>query len=235
MTISAFDHVSLPMLHTDSMLAFYRALGLTIAEHPSIVSVYVGNQMINFHRPELWQRGFDLRARAAQAPCGDLCFVWEGTGAALHALLDGAGAEIIEGPVEREGGRRATATSVYVRDPDGNLLEFMIYGEEHSDAADIVIRGGTVIDGSGAPGTRCRCRDRRRRDPRDRAEPPRRRSSSTRRAARSRRVSSTSTRTTTRRCSGIQRCARRRTTVSRRWWRATAASRSRRPAPSTAT
>jgi hypothetical protein len=28
-----------------------------------------------------------------------------------------------------EGGRRADATSVYVRDPDGNLLEFMIYGE----------------------------------------------------------------------------------------------------------
>jgi catechol 2,3-dioxygenase-like lactoylglutathione lyase family enzyme len=29
--------------------------------------------------------------------------------------------------VAREGGRRADASSVYVRDPDGNLLEFMIY------------------------------------------------------------------------------------------------------------
>jgi catechol 2,3-dioxygenase-like lactoylglutathione lyase family enzyme len=40
------------------------------------------------------------------------------------------GAEIIEGPVQREGGRdRGTAigTSVYVRDPDRNLLEFIIY------------------------------------------------------------------------------------------------------------
>jgi catechol 2,3-dioxygenase-like lactoylglutathione lyase family enzyme len=37
------------------------------------------------------------------------------------------GAEIEEGPVERHGGRRAAASSVYVRDPDGNLLEFMIY------------------------------------------------------------------------------------------------------------
>jgi catechol 2,3-dioxygenase-like lactoylglutathione lyase family enzyme len=45
----------------------------------------------------------------------------------LKALLDQAGAEIIEGPVDRQGGRRAAASSVYVRDPDGNLLEFMIY------------------------------------------------------------------------------------------------------------
>jgi catechol 2,3-dioxygenase-like lactoylglutathione lyase family enzyme len=50
----------------------------------------------------------------------------------LRELLDRAGAEIIEGPVEREGGRQATASSVYVRDPDGNLLEFMSYPEEHS-------------------------------------------------------------------------------------------------------
>jgi catechol 2,3-dioxygenase-like lactoylglutathione lyase family enzyme len=45
----------------------------------------------------------------------------------VRATLDQAGAEIEEGPVERQGGRRAAASSVYVRDPDGNLLEFMIY------------------------------------------------------------------------------------------------------------
>ena len=52
---------------------------------------------------------------------------------------------------------------------------------------------------------------------------------------RSRPASSTSTRTTTRRCSGTRRCGRRRTTASRRSWPATAASRSRRRAPSTTT
>jgi len=31
------------------------------------------------------------------------------------------------GPVNRQGGRRATGSSVYVRDPDNNLLEFIIY------------------------------------------------------------------------------------------------------------
>ena len=84
--------------------------------------------------------------------------------------------------------------------------------------ADIVIRGGTVVDGSGAPGSGRRRRNRRRRD---RARSARTcdgaTRSSTRRAASSRPGSSTSTRTTTRRCSGTRRCGRRRTTASPRW------------------
>jgi catechol 2,3-dioxygenase-like lactoylglutathione lyase family enzyme len=130
-----FDHVSLPMQDTEAMAAFYRSLGLQVAEHPHVVSVYVGNQMINLHRPETWRReGFTLRARAAEPPCGDLCFVWDGSPESLHARLHDAGTEIIEGPVGREGGRRKAASSVYVRDPDGNLLEFMIYREDGPDA-----------------------------------------------------------------------------------------------------
>ena len=93
------------------------------------MSVYVGSgQMINLHRPEIWQRdGFALRAPAARPPCGDLCFVWNGSAKTLRERLDQAGATIVEGPVARQGGRRADATSVYVRDPDGNLVEFMTY------------------------------------------------------------------------------------------------------------
>jgi catechol 2,3-dioxygenase-like lactoylglutathione lyase family enzyme len=126
--LRGFDHVSLPMEHTDEMVAFYRTLGCDVVEQKSVVSVYVGNEMINFHRPSIWTRKeFTLRAPAAQPPCGDLCFVWEGTPNELHGLLEGAGAEIIEGPVPRQGGRRTDAASVYVRDPDGNLLEFMSY------------------------------------------------------------------------------------------------------------
>lgn len=127
--IRGFDHVSLPMRDTDAMVAFYRALGCDVDEQRSIVSVYVGEQMINFHRPELWPRSeFTLRAPEARPPCGDLCFVWDGSADALQALLTRVGVAIEEGPVARRGGRRADASSVYVRDPDGNLVEFMIYG-----------------------------------------------------------------------------------------------------------
>jgi catechol 2,3-dioxygenase-like lactoylglutathione lyase family enzyme len=126
--IRGFDHVALPMQNTEAMLAFYRGLGLQVDENAQVCSVYVGDQMINFHRPVLWQRdSFTLRAPAAKPPCGDLCFVWNGTSASLNVMLGRAGAKIIEGPVARRGGRKAASSSVYVRDPDGNLLEFMIY------------------------------------------------------------------------------------------------------------
>ena len=127
--VSGFDHVALPMQNTEAMLAFYRGLGFEIRENANAVSVYVGTQMINFHRPTLWQNtSFTLRAPAAKPPCGDLCFVWEGTAASLKALLDRVGVGIEVGPADRPGGRQKTGSSVYVRDPDGNLLEFMIYG-----------------------------------------------------------------------------------------------------------
>jgi catechol 2,3-dioxygenase-like lactoylglutathione lyase family enzyme len=126
--VRGFDHVALPMQNTEAMLAFYRALGWEVAENATACSVYFGDNMINFHRPATWQReSFTLRAPAAKPPCGDLCFVWEGTAEALKAMLDKAQAKIIEGPVGRQGGRKRAASSVYVRDPDGNLLEFMIY------------------------------------------------------------------------------------------------------------
>src|SRR5436309_4174138 len=126
--IRGFDHVALPMQNTDAMLAFYRALGLQVTENAQACSVYIGDQMINFHRPALWQREtFTLRAPQARPPCGDLCFVWEGTADSLKTMLNRAQAKVVEGPVPRQGGRKAAGSSVYVRDPDGNLLEFIIY------------------------------------------------------------------------------------------------------------
>ena len=45
-------------------------------------------------------------------------------------MLKGAGVEPVGGAVPRRGGRGAgtvPSTSVYIHDPDGNLLEFMVY------------------------------------------------------------------------------------------------------------
>src|ERR1051325_615977 len=127
--VSGYDHVALPMLNTDAMVAFYKKLGFDVRENPNAVSVYAGRQMINFHRPTRWQDNqFTLRAPAARPPCGDLCFVWDGTPAQLKAWIDASGTRVEEGPVPRPGGRQAQGTSTYFRDPDGNLLEFMIYG-----------------------------------------------------------------------------------------------------------
>ena len=126
--VSGYDHVALPMLNTGAMIAFYRKLGFDVRESATAVSVYAGRNMINFHRPARWQdRTFTLRAPRATPPCGDLCFVWDGNAAQLKAWLEGASASVEEGPVARQGGRKLDGSSVYTRDPDGNLLEFIIY------------------------------------------------------------------------------------------------------------
>jgi catechol 2,3-dioxygenase-like lactoylglutathione lyase family enzyme len=130
MAVVGIDHVALPMEHTDEMIAFYRGLGFDVEELKPIVCVRVGEHMINFHRPGIWSNErFTLRAPSAVPPCGDLCFVWDGTLEAAQAAIAQVGATIEEGPVERFGGRRGEpATSVYTRDPDGNLVELMVYG-----------------------------------------------------------------------------------------------------------
>lgn len=126
--IRGLDHVAVPMQNTAAMLAFYRGLGLEITETSRACSVHIGSQMINFHRPEIWQDpAYTLRAPGTKPPAGDFCVVWEGTRRELEALLERVGARIEEGPVERRGARRVSASSIYTRDPDGNLLEFMTY------------------------------------------------------------------------------------------------------------
>jgi len=129
--VGPLDHVAIPIRAVDEMIAFYRALGFVVREGAQIVSIHFADQKINFHRPALWQSGtFTLRASAASPPCGDFCWVWQGSRESLLESFERAGAEIeVEG--QRTGGRDggdAVGQSTYTRDPDGNLLEFIRYG-----------------------------------------------------------------------------------------------------------
>src|SRR4029079_15551431 len=72
--VAGLDHVALPVQDGDAMIAFYRALGFEMTETSNAVSVYVGSQMINFHRPSLWQNtSFTFAAPAAKAPDEMIC------------------------------------------------------------------------------------------------------------------------------------------------------------------
>jgi len=130
--IRAIDHVAIPIEAVEAMLAFYRRLGCTIrAEYNGLLhAVSFGNNKINFHTPELWKTGkFNLCGPQALPGCGDFCFVWDGSEDSLNSLIKELGVELEEGPVERTGGRNHgdIGISRYIRDPDLNLLEFMIY------------------------------------------------------------------------------------------------------------
>ena len=122
--------MAIPVRDMDAMLSFYQALGCTVDDElaPHLYAVSFGANKINFHAPRLWESGkFDLRGPEALPGCGDFCFLWSGEQVKLDRVLNDADAGVIEGPVERTGGTGEKGTSTYVRDPDGNLLEFIIY------------------------------------------------------------------------------------------------------------
>jgi catechol 2,3-dioxygenase-like lactoylglutathione lyase family enzyme len=69
----------------------------------------------------------DPVARIPVPPGGsDLCFVWPGGIQEAREHLGRHGVEVEMGPVGRRGARGA-GTSLYFRDPDGSLLEFISY------------------------------------------------------------------------------------------------------------
>lgn len=88
----------------------------------------IGSTMLNVHGPGLVEMAPpDLLAARPVAPGGsDLCFAWRGSLEALLRHLESCNVEVTTGPVEREGAM-GQGTSVYFRDPDGSLLEFIIY------------------------------------------------------------------------------------------------------------
>jgi catechol 2,3-dioxygenase-like lactoylglutathione lyase family enzyme len=80
--------------------------------------------MINIHQAG---RPVGLDAVNMQIGSEDLCFEWSGPIEGAVERLYAHGVAIEVGPVKRFGARGREGTSVYFRDPDGNLLELMSY------------------------------------------------------------------------------------------------------------
>lgn len=140
MPVSGFDHIALPTENAERLVDFYSRLGFGTesledwrAGKFPLFSITCGTHKINVH-PEnmtpLRGRPEYLRGPTAEAGCGDVCFVWSGGTDALLELLEREGVAVVEGPVVRRGGRGQDGVSVYVRDPDENLVEFISYERE---------------------------------------------------------------------------------------------------------
>jgi catechol 2,3-dioxygenase-like lactoylglutathione lyase family enzyme len=130
--ITGLDHVVIVVRDFESALAFYTgALGcepLGVEEwregRRRFPSLRAGRTMINVHQAG---RPVGLDAVNMQAGSEDLCFEWSGPIAGAVERLGAHGVAIEVGPVKRFGARGREGTSVYFRDPDGNLLELMSY------------------------------------------------------------------------------------------------------------
>jgi catechol 2,3-dioxygenase-like lactoylglutathione lyase family enzyme len=125
MQVEAIDHIVLTVRDLEVAIAFYtRVLGMkAITFGAGRRALAFGAQKINLH-----EAGHELEPKAAVPTPGsaDLCFVTSSAPAAVVAHLHAAGVEVLEGPVTRTGAR-GPITSVYFRDPDGNLLEVSSY------------------------------------------------------------------------------------------------------------
>lgn len=124
------DHCVIASTDLDRTDDFYtRVFGAVIEKPlPNLRQYRIGRHMLNVHGPGLAAIApQDLLAKIPVAPGGsDLCFEWKGTADKLAEHLEQCGVGITVGPVGRDGAR-GQGTSVYFRDPDGSLLEFIIY------------------------------------------------------------------------------------------------------------
>ncbi|OKL59104.1 Glyoxalase domain-containing protein 5 [Talaromyces atroroseus] len=129
-TLSSLDHLVLTVQSIPASIEFYtRILGMahqsfTSAADPNSTprhALLFGSQKINLHQAG---KEFEPKAGTALPGTADLCFLTEeDVGVVLKRLVD-RGIEVLEGgQVVRRTGARNPLRSVYVRDPDGNLIE----------------------------------------------------------------------------------------------------------------
>ena len=127
MRIGRIDHLVLTVDDVARTIAFYvDVLGMTETTFgPDRTALLFGSSKINLH-----QRGAEFEPKAATPTPGsaDLCLIADDSLEVVVAELAALGVAIEEGPVQRTGAR-GVITSVYIRDPDGNLIELSNYLE----------------------------------------------------------------------------------------------------------
>ncbi|SDZ40150.1 Catechol 2,3-dioxygenase [Micromonospora pattaloongensis] len=123
--IERVDHLVLTVADIDRTVAFYsRVLGMeAVTFSGGRRALAFGNQKINLH-----PQGKRITPDAHRPTPGsaDVCLVTETPLDEVMAHLAGCGVPIEEGPVPRTGAL-GPITSVYVRDPDRNLVEISVY------------------------------------------------------------------------------------------------------------
>ena len=125
MKLETLDHLVLTVADLRETLRFYEGvLGMQSEQFrptdgTTRTALKFGTQKINLH-----QAGaeFEPKARNATPGSADLCFLTERALGAWQAHFEASGVKIEEGPVTRTGAT-GPIHSIYIRDPDGNLIE----------------------------------------------------------------------------------------------------------------
>lgn len=126
-TATSLDHLVLTVTDLDQTSGFYqRVLGMRpVTFGARRRALEFGTSKINLH-----QAGQEVTPHAARPVPGsaDLCLVTTAPPGQVLAHLGALDVPVEEGPVPRTGAQ-GSVTSIYVRDPDGNLIEIASYPE----------------------------------------------------------------------------------------------------------
>jgi catechol 2,3-dioxygenase-like lactoylglutathione lyase family enzyme len=123
--IRGIDHFVLTVRSLETTCTFYeRVLGFKRVDTPGRpTSLTFGHHKINIHEV---QHTFDPRAAVPTPGAGDFCLVTERPLGEVRSHIEACGVVIEVGPIKRIGAQGAM-TSLYFRDPDGNLVEVSKY------------------------------------------------------------------------------------------------------------
>lgn len=126
--IDRVDHIVLTTRDLDACVRFYtEVLGMELVRfrtpNEERLALSFGRQKINLH---VWGKEFVPRAHVAVPGSLDLCFVASVSLEEVIGSLKSKNIPIVEGPVDKTGAT-GPIRSVYVRDPDLNLVEISVY------------------------------------------------------------------------------------------------------------
>jgi len=123
--ITSLDHLVLTVTDIVASVAFYRdilgmqAIEFEAADGSRRWALAFGAQKINLHPA---QAPFAPHAAKPRAGAADLCFLSPTPLEAWSTYFEACGQQVIDGPVQRSGAL-GPIVSIYIRVPDGNLLE----------------------------------------------------------------------------------------------------------------
>jgi catechol 2,3-dioxygenase-like lactoylglutathione lyase family enzyme len=126
--VDRLDHLVLTVADIDATTAFYtHVLGMTEQTfRGGRKAVVFGSSKINLHQAG---KEFEPKAEHPTPGSADLCFIVGEPLSEVIAHLHACSVLIEEGPVERTGAQ-GSIVSVYIRDPDHNLIELSNYSNE---------------------------------------------------------------------------------------------------------
>ncbi len=127
MRVDRIDHFVLTVRSVETTCDFYsRVLGMKVEEFEGgRRALEFGRQKINLHQTG---KEFEPKAGKPTPGSGDFCLITDVPLGRVAEHIRSCGVEIIEGPVSRTGATDRLE-SVYLRDPDGNLVEVSNYAD----------------------------------------------------------------------------------------------------------